>query len=79
MFQFWGTGTDEAKALVDAVVVRSTANFNWTFIFIYRYRLNAAPRHCEPARTLVWQSARRRHVGLRRQSVCEERNGLPHQ
>lgn len=34
MFQFWGTGTDEAKALVDAVVVRSTENFNWTFIFI---------------------------------------------
>ena len=34
MFQFWGTGTAEAKALVDAVVVRSTENFNWTFIFI---------------------------------------------
>ena len=34
MFQFWGTGTDEAKALVDAVAVRSTENFNWTFIFI---------------------------------------------
>jgi len=34
MFQFWGTGSDEAKALVDAVAVRSTENFNWTFIFI---------------------------------------------
>ena len=34
MFQFWGTGSDEVKALVDAVNVRSTENFNWTFIFI---------------------------------------------
>ncbi len=34
MLQFWGTGSDTAKVLVDAVVVRSTDNFNWTFIFI---------------------------------------------
>ena len=34
MFVFWGTGSQEAKDLVDAVVVRSTENFNWTFIFI---------------------------------------------
>lgn len=34
MLRFWGTGTDEAKALVDSIVVRSTENFNWTFIFI---------------------------------------------
>jgi len=34
MFQFWGDGSEEAKALVDAIVVRSTENFNWTFIFI---------------------------------------------
>lgn len=34
MFQFWGTGSAEVKALVEAVQVRSTANFNWTFIFI---------------------------------------------
>lgn len=34
MFQFWGTGSEEVKALVDAVNVRSTENFNWTFIFI---------------------------------------------
>ncbi len=34
MFKFWGDGSDAAKALVDAVVVRSTENFNWTFIFI---------------------------------------------
>lgn len=34
MFAFWGTGSQEAKDLVDAVVVRSTENFNWTFIFI---------------------------------------------
>ena len=34
MFQFWGTGTDEVKALVDSINVRSTENFNWTFIFI---------------------------------------------
>jgi len=34
MFVFWGTGSQAAKDLVDAVVVRSTANFNWTFIFI---------------------------------------------
>ena len=34
MFVFWGDGSQEAKNLVDAVVVRSTENFNWTFIFI---------------------------------------------
>ncbi len=34
MFQFWGTGSEEVKALVNAVNVRSTENFNWTFIFI---------------------------------------------
>ncbi len=34
MFVFWGDGSQEAKDLVDAVIVRSTANFNWTFIFI---------------------------------------------
>lgn len=34
MFKFWGDGSDAAKALVDAIEVRSTANFNWTFIFI---------------------------------------------
>ena len=33
-FVFWGNGSDEVKALVDAVRVRSTENFNWTFIFI---------------------------------------------
>ena len=34
MFVFWGDGSAEAKALVDAIQVRSTENFNWTFIFI---------------------------------------------
>ena len=34
MFKFWGDGSAEAKALVDAIAVRSTENFNWTFIFI---------------------------------------------
>lgn len=34
MFQFLGTGSEEVKALVEAVQVRSTENFNWTFIFI---------------------------------------------
>jgi len=34
MFKFWGDGSDFAKSLVDAVNVRSTENFNWTFIFI---------------------------------------------
>ena len=34
MFQFWGDGSQEAKALVDQIQVRSTDNFNWTFIFI---------------------------------------------
>ena len=33
-FKFWGDGSQAAKDLVDAIVVRSTANFNWTFIFI---------------------------------------------
>ena len=34
MFKFWGDGSEAAKALVDQIEVRSTANFNWTFIFI---------------------------------------------
>ena len=34
MFKFWGDGSQEAMDLVDAVAVRSTENFNWTFIFI---------------------------------------------
>ncbi len=34
MFVFWGDGSQAAKDLVDAVVVRSTENFRWTFIFI---------------------------------------------
>ena len=34
MFRFWGSGSDEVKNLVDAIRVRSTENFNWTFIFI---------------------------------------------
>ena len=34
MFQFWGDGSQEARDLVDQIRVRSTENFNWTFIFI---------------------------------------------
>ena len=34
MFVFWGTGSDEAKDLVEQIKVRWTGNFNWTFIFI---------------------------------------------
>ena len=36
MFQFWGDGSDLSKSLVDVIKqkVRTTDNFNWTFIFI---------------------------------------------
>ncbi len=34
MFRFWGDGSDLSKGFVDAIEVRSTDNFNWTFIFI---------------------------------------------
>ena len=34
MFKFWGDGSDLAKQRVRDIIVRSTANFNWTFIFI---------------------------------------------
>jgi hypothetical protein len=34
MLKFWGDGSQTAKDLVNAISVRSTANFNWTFIFI---------------------------------------------
>ena len=34
MFQFWGDGSQESMDLVNAIRVRSTENFNWTFIFI---------------------------------------------
>ena len=32
--KFWGDGSQEAMDLVNAIKVRSTENFNWTFIFI---------------------------------------------
>ena len=34
MFRFWGDGSQEAMDLVNSIRVRSTENFNWTFIFI---------------------------------------------
>ena len=34
MFKFWGDGSQAAKDLVNQIAVRSTENFNWTFIFI---------------------------------------------
>ena len=34
MFKFWGDGSELAKQRVRDIIVRSTANFNWTFIFI---------------------------------------------
>ena len=34
MFKFWGDGSELAKELVQNIRVRSTENFNWTFIFI---------------------------------------------
>ena len=34
MFQFWGDGSELSKNLVEAIKVRDTSNFNWTFIFI---------------------------------------------
>ena len=34
MFVFWGDGSQTAKDLVNSIIVRSTENFNWTFIFI---------------------------------------------
>ena len=34
MFVFWGNGSEESKSLVESIRVRSTENFNWTFIFI---------------------------------------------
>ena len=34
MFVFWGDGSQEAKDLINSIIVRSTENFNWTFIFI---------------------------------------------
>ena len=34
MLKFWGDGSKLAKDLVNSIQVRSTANFNWTFIFI---------------------------------------------
>lgn len=34
MFKFWGDGSELAKQKVRDIIVRSTENFNWTFIFI---------------------------------------------
>ena len=34
MFKFWGDGSQEAMDAIRRIVVRSTDNFNWTFIFI---------------------------------------------
>ena len=32
--KWWGDGSEAAKQAVDNIIVRSTTNFNWTFIFI---------------------------------------------
>ena len=34
MFRFWGSGSAEVMKQVNSISVRSTENFNWTFIFI---------------------------------------------
>ena len=34
MFKFWGDGSQEAMDKIRQIIVRSTENFNWTFIFI---------------------------------------------
>lgn len=34
MFIFWGDGSQDTMDLVNSIRVRSTENFNWTFIFI---------------------------------------------
>ena len=34
MLVFWGDGSQQAMDLVNQIQVRSTENFNWTFIFI---------------------------------------------
>ena len=34
MFRFWGDGSAESMNFVNSIRVRSTENFNWTFIFI---------------------------------------------
>jgi hypothetical protein len=34
MFKFWGSGSPDVMRQVDSIAVRSTENFNWTFIFI---------------------------------------------
>lgn len=34
VLKFWGDGSAEAMKQVEQIVVRSTENFNWTFIFI---------------------------------------------
>ena len=34
MLRFWGDGSSETMDMVKAIRVRSTENFNWTFIFI---------------------------------------------
>ena len=34
MFVFWGDGSQASMDLVNQIRVRSTENFNWTFIFI---------------------------------------------
>ena len=34
MLKFWGDGSPESMGWVNSIVVRSTENFNWTFIFI---------------------------------------------
>ena len=52
MFQFWGDGSQAAMDLVNAIRVRSTENFNWTFIFIlavvfYVYWTEIHEKHTE--------------------------------
>ncbi len=52
MLRFWGDGSQESMDLVNAIRVRSTENFNWTFIFIlavvfYVYWTEIHKKNCE--------------------------------
>ena len=53
MFKFWGDGSDAAKAAVDAIRVRDTLYFNWTFIFILAVVFYVISRRMIDLRALI--------------------------
>ena len=74
MFRFWGDGSQESMDLVSSIRVRSTENFNWTFIFILAVVFYVYWTEIHKKNTLVGDPQKEYRGGLRR--PCAVRRAL---